>query len=295
MTAALNLTQLSPSLFLSRPSVKDDIPDSTAPKLIFLATWMNARDVHIAKYIIRYQTLYPTAHILVATSSFRYYFSPRSARREVAPAVKVIRDVLGDDTSKGSEPRMLIHVFSNGGSCVLYHLYDRYAKASRERSSTSEHERLLPSHVTIFDSVPGRWSYKGSTQAVLAAVPAGWARKLAIPPVHILGSCWVVKYILLRVPEETHVWGGAHNDPARVRETCRAYVYSETDQFVQYRAVEKHADDAETKGFVVVRRDKFPNSAHVAHARSNPDRYWSLVKETWEAGQRQDEKLPANL
>lgn len=80
--------------------------------------------------------------------------------------------------------------------------------------------------------------------------------------------------------------GLAHNDPGLVRETCRAYVYSEADEFVDHRAVEEHAEYAEVNGYVVVRRDKFLNSQHVAHARSDPDRYWSLVRNTWEASQQ---------
>lgn len=114
-------------------------------------------------------------------------------------------------------------------------------------------------------------------------LPAGWARRSIFPLVHLLGLWWIIKYLLLKVPEETHVWGEAHNDPARVRETCRAYIYSEADKFVDHRAVEEHADNAEKVGYLVVRRDKFPDSQHVAHARSDPERYWSVVKDTWEA------------
>lgn len=208
---APNMTRLSPSLFLYRPSPGVSVSDPTTPKLILLAAWMNARDVHIAKYITRYRAPYPTASILLAKSSFRYYLSPRSARLEVTPAVQVIRDIvpLSADNAK---PRMLIHVFSNGGSCVLYHLYDLYAETATGSLGSIAHKdgelarRLLPPHVTIFDSVPGRWSYSGSTRAVLASLPVGWLRRLAFPLVHLLGLWWVIKYVLLKVPEETHVW-----------------------------------------------------------------------------------------
>jgi hypothetical protein len=38
---------------------------------------------------------------------------------------------------------------------------------------------------------------------------------------------------------------------------------------------------------MVVRRDKFPKeSQHVAHARAHPDRYWTLVRDTWVASQQ---------
>ncbi|TVY85461.1 Transmembrane protein [Lachnellula suecica] len=284
----LKMTKLSPSVFFYRPAPSTSKATTNAPKLIFLATWMDAQDVHVAKYITRYQELYPTACILLAKSFFRYYFSPSSARREVAPAVDVIRDVLGE-TEDGEHPRMLVHIFSNGGSCIIYHLYDLCAEttpspASAASKAVLKNQQLLPPHVTIFDSVPGRYS-SGSTRAILVSLPAGWIRILAWPLVQLLGLWWIIKYRLLKMAQETQVWGLAHNDPGRALEICRAYIYSEADEFVDHRHVEEHADHAEINGYVVVRRDKFENSQHVAHARSDPDRYWSLVRSTWESGQ----------
>lgn len=252
---------------------------------------MNARDTHIAKYITAYQTIYPAANVLLAKSSFRYYLSRHSARRQISPAVKVIRDILGSNADN-TTPQLLIHLFSNGGSCVLYHLYDLYHKTSKFPAGSPD--RTLPPHVTIFDSVPGRWSYAGSTNAVLLAIPPGMMRKSAFPFVHLLGAFWVVKYRVIKVPEETHVWGLAHNDRTRAWESCRAYVYSEADEFVDHRAVEEHANHAESNGYVILRRDKFSDSKHVAHAKSDPDRYWLLVKETWEAGNKEVHFIPKN-
>ncbi|KAE9379945.1 hypothetical protein N431DRAFT_448777 [Stipitochalara longipes BDJ] len=292
--------QLSPSVSLFRQGPGISAANSTGPELILLATWMDARDIHISKYIDRYQTLYPTAHILVTKSFFRYYFSPSSAQHELLPAVEVIRDVLGHSSSSSSNqgnrrPRMLIHIFSNGGSCMLYNLYDMYAKSkptyrksmAPEDKENFHHDNsdVLPPHVTIFDSVPGRWSYSGSTQGVLAGLPAGWVRRLAFPIVHLLGLWWIIKYMLLKIPEETHVWGLAHNDPSKAKEVCRSYVYSQADGLVYYLDVEEHADHAEANGFVVLRREKLCDSQHVSHARSYPDQYWAVVKDTWEAGQ----------
>lgn len=51
---------------------------------------------------------------------------------------------------------------------------------------------------------------------------------------------------------------------------------------VDYRVVEKHADHAEVKGFTVVRRERYRDSEHVAHARKYPERYWEVVRESCE-------------
>ena len=279
-----NMIPLSASVSLYRPLPKLSVNDPAAPKLVLLATWMDARDTHIAKYITRYQTLYPTSMILVAKSSFWTLLSPRSARRELEPAVEVIRDLLPVEPSSGdTKPQILIHIFSNAGSCVLYHLYDLYTQTAKGEKGNG---RLLPKHVTIFDSGPGRWNYSVSTQGILTGVPAGLLRWVALPLVHLLGLFWWIKYILLKVPDELHTWGLAHNDSGKVRETCRAYIYSEADEFVNYRAVEEHAERAEAKGFVVARREKFPGSPHVAHARSDPEKYWSVIGDTWKVSQK---------
>lgn len=277
--------QLSASVSVYRPNIFTTLDKRRAnsPKLILLATWMDARDEHIIKYITRYQNLHPTACILVAKSFLGYYFSPAAARRDMLPAAGVIRDILQidnnnynyKDTNNNNTPDMLIHVFSNGGSCMLYHLYDLYAESYRRQ--------LLPPHVTIFDSLPGRWNYSAGTGAVLVGLPSGLMRLLFLPFVHLLGIFWWIKFRVLRIPEEASVWALAHNDTSRVRETGRAYVYSEADTFVHFSTVEEHADQAEGNGFVVERREKFVNSSHVAHARSDPDRYWAFTKEVWEA------------
>ncbi|CAG8957088.1 hypothetical protein HYFRA_00009289 [Hymenoscyphus fraxineus] len=265
-------TQLSNSVSFYRPnSLSKNNTDS--PKLILLATWMDAANAHISKYIVRYQALYPNAHILLVKS-------PSRARRDLMPATHVIRDVLDPEKIDGSSdkskiPSMLIHVFSNGGSCMLYHLYDLYAEKYQDQ--------LLPWHTTIFDSVPGSWTYSGGKDSVLVGLPSGIIRTLAIPFLHLLGIFWFFKFKIFRIPEPASVWAQAHNDTVRVRESCRAYFYSEEDKFVHFRNVEEHADDAEANGFVVECREKFPNSGHVAHARSAPDRYWALCQSVWEA------------
>ena len=65
-----SMTKLSPSVYLYCQEGSRSTVNSTAPQPILLATWMDARDVHISKYIARYQTLHPTACILLINSFF---------------------------------------------------------------------------------------------------------------------------------------------------------------------------------------------------------------------------------
>ena len=65
--------------------------------------------------------------------------------------------------------------------------------------------------------------------------------------------------------------------------STRAYVYSNTDELVLAPDVERHADDAESKGYNV-RMEMFEETAHVAHVMKEPTRYWKVVSETYNAG-----------
>jgi len=279
------MTQLSPLVFYYHRG-GSSAADASAPRLVLLASWMDARDAHVAKYVAQYQALYPTSSILLIKSSFTFYLNPPTARSHVSHAACIVHDVLVTDDSDAKEgqeikesPRMLVHMFSNGGSCALYHLYDVYA----EEFSTPARGGRIPPHVTVFDSVPGGWGYRASTNGVLYSLPAGLTRQLATPFIHLLGAFWWVKYRVLCVPEETVIWGRAHNDPRKAHESCRAYLYSEADDLVDFRAVDSHADDAEAHGFVVAQRCRFIDSEHVSHARKYPERYWRTVTETWES------------
>lgn len=66
-------------------------------------------------------------------------------------------------------------------------------------------------------------------------------------------------------------------------EAPRCYLYSEADEIVGWEDVEKHATQAEQKGWSV-RREKFHRSPHVSHLKEDEERYWSTVKAVWEAG-----------
>ena len=171
---------------------------------------------------------------------------------------------------------------------MLYHLYAVYASTgtkspdlsnARTRSTfdppTTHHDlRLCPRPLELHRLNTERASRHSCRLATHSGISTGLSTRAVVG-----GQVHVIK-----IPEETHVWGLAHNDPAWARETARSYVYSEADSLVHYRDVEVHADDAEAKGFVVVRRQKFVGSRHVAHARRYPDEYWGLVRETWEGG-----------
>lgn len=277
------MTRLTKDIYLytpdhstpSQPSYSSPVPP---PELILFASWMGAGDKHIAKYITRYQALYPTAQILLVKSDPQHVLIPSLGARAAAPATSIIRSIIPDD-HHGPEPRLLVHAMSNAGSAVKSGLYTAFA-ASGGGADGQTAQPQLPLHCTVFDSTPGEFTYRGSVAAYGATLPPGWRRAVALPLVHLLVIVyWVWNAVSGR--DVLRYWGGRHNDRALVREARRSYVYSEEDMLIPWRAVERHAAEARQRGFEP-RLEKFTGSSHVAHMVRDPERYWRVVRETWE-------------
>lgn len=68
-----------------------------------------------------------------------------------------------------------------------------------------------------------------------------------------------------------------------VRGAPRTYLFSESDDLINWRDVERHGEEtAEALGVrsLLVR---FKESGHCGHARGNEGLYWGAVRRTWES------------
>lgn len=63
--------------------------------------------------------------------------------------------------------------------------------------------------------------------------------------------------------------------------TPRLYLYSDTDLVIPSKAVEEHIAEAKQEGFDV-QAELFHGSAHVSHARKDPERYWGAIRSVWD-------------
>ena len=247
------------------------ISSSHAPPLVVLVTWMSAQPSHISKYIQGYQTLYPASSILLVRSSppDLLYRSTRTQRHRVAPAIsKIFSAYNGNQT-------IILHIFSNGGSHQSLNLLRAY----RETNHSS-----FPPHVTILDSCPGRGTFQSSVLALSSALPKSQPLRLLL----LLLIYWVVCIYwltsrLFRIPDPIErIRQGLNDKEIMKSESCRCYIYSESDSMVGWRDIEDHAVDAAEKGFNV-QREKFEGSGHCAHARvAGGTRYWALVDHLWQ-------------
>lgn len=280
-------TQLSPSVYLSEPprqhvhaaaGAEESGTSISPPKLIILVTWMSAHPFHISKYILGYRTRYPASRILIVRSSPPDLFYRRTStqRRRVAPAVSV---VLSSRSATCHDPEIILHVFSNGGSHQTLNLLRAY----REINSSP-----FPPHVTIFDSCPGRATFKRSVLALSSALPAfPPARLVLLLLIYLVVSVYWVIFIPFGIADPIErVRRALRSRILMPEETKRCYIYSGTDPMVGWHDIEAHAQHAAGEGFVV-QREKFVGSGHCAHVKVEGGiRYWAIVNNLWQARRR---------
>lgn len=274
-----DFTKISNIIYLYRPDDKAATASSTKrdPKLILFGAWMGAANQHIAKYTVRLQAIYPSSPILVVKSLPHHFTRVHSLEREILPAIPVIRSILGTGAGDPTHPELLIHLFSNGGSSMKFYLYKAFASTAKPGES-----KELPANVTVYDSCPGKFTYGRTMTAFTIGLSTLWKIIMA-PFFHSLVITYWLTYIAMRRPDPLKQFSLGHNNKAlNSNEVRRAYIYSEADKLVGSDAVEEHIAEAKANGFNVVRVENFKGTPHVAHMRSDEERYWGVVRELWD-------------
>ncbi|KAK4230169.1 hypothetical protein QBC38DRAFT_470205 [Podospora fimiseda] len=194
---------------------------------------------------------------------------PRLGLREAKVAAVAVRAILEQEAPNTNCTSLLVHLFSNAGSTMLYHLYKAYA----DTTATSNGSCRLPLHVTVFDSTPAAFTFQTLLQGILDGAPSAAARLVIMPMAYLyVALVWIIVAVL-RLPDHIgDLAPRAHNDPAQVHEAARVYIYGPADRITPAAGVEKHAVDAQKLGFRV-QREVFDGSGDVAHARKDADRY----------------------
>ncbi|KAL2821749.1 hypothetical protein BDW59DRAFT_149976 [Aspergillus cavernicola] len=267
-------TQLSPCIYIQEP---DPPVDDTGnhPQTIVIAFWMNAFPRSLVKYVTEYRRLAPRARIIfIRTSSTEFMLRPtkRAQYARLAPAVEALQALSPDSP-------VFFHMFSNGGVFAVTHLLEAYQKATGHPLRVSS---------TVIDSAPGMATLSGAIRAFSYVLPKRWILRLfsKILLYAYLTSMFVLGKAIgkvLGIRDTVSVARQVINDSRIMRGSDKAspprrcYIYSDADELVDYKDVEKHASDAESKGFIV-RREKFLGSEHVAHMKANPERYWNTVR-----------------
>lgn len=227
---------------------------------------MNAKPSQLAKFVRQYQKLFPSSDILVIRPSLEHFLRPDLARISVEPAANVLRELLTDehichstkDVALPKRPELLLHVFSNGGSGIVYHLTQLYTKQTGKSS--------LPRRVTIFDSAPAtRFVYDDVLAAIVVDIPPGPDRETKLVPAARRLCASLEERFRKAGPggDFLRQWAQLLNDPDQAQEDRRLYLYSDVDKLVPRKEIESHADEAEARGFTV-RRELFFGSQHIS-------------------------------
>ncbi|KAM7189428.1 Eukaryotic protein of unknown function (DUF829) domain containing protein [Naviculisporaceae sp. PSN 640] len=285
------MTKLSEVVYYHKPASHGQSP---APRLVLLASWMGAREAHIAKYVRPYQSLFPSTPILLLRFETRHFWPTFPWKRrlyldEYAAAVPILRSVAEElqtspFSSDKKSPEILIHIWSNGGSISLTTVYDLYKKA------TTVH---FPRHAIVFDSTPGLFRYQASIIVMTQGIKSGLVRLLVTPLFHFFSAWYWFFHIFLgrwipRLKGFLETVADRHNDLSpelggrALTEVRRSYIYGPGDDVIWEEHVEGHAEDAKQKGLAQVRLERFVGTKHVQHVRGDEERYWRIVKETWE-------------
>jgi hypothetical protein len=235
---------------------------------------MDASPRHISKYTTGYENLYPSARILViTTTSIDATLTTWDANlKRVAPVLEILYTL-------PPNARLLLHFFSDGGSFTSLLIAKKY----QEKMG-----KLLPTTALILDSSPGRATYEATVRAFAVALPKNPVIKaVGILVLRLFFGLYRLAYLLkgllvqkgeLNVVEKGRIDLNSRSlmDVA----TPRLYIYSEADDMVEWEFVEEHIEEAEKFGYVVY-REKYVESGHCGHLLIDDKRYWAAVQRLW--------------
>jgi len=272
--------RLSESTSLYEPNAKEvnaSRGSIQAPNTILLFGWMGGSPRNIAKYTAGYQLLYPSARIVLVTSSLPDLLrTPAMMRQRAQASFPAIRSSENLQCQNGTG--LLVHAFSNGGVMNLVAVSKYY----RETQGSP-----LPARALVLDSAAGGDRFVREWKRWIKTLSVGlprsryvrWPAQLLI--VVALGVLLGLRSLLGIENPAASARRGSNNDDLISSRGRRCYLYSEDDELIGWRDVEEHAASAVGKGWEV-ETNKFKGSSHVEHARVNAEGYWAAVKRTWD-------------
>lgn len=262
---SLSFVDINPWMSIYQPAAtNDDTINTSCPfGTILLLPWMSASRKAILRYASVYHDLFPEAKIIIMTNwptDFMRY-SVKQKLQRLKPAIAHIQGELNG---------VLTHVFSNGGLSIFRLLSKGYS---------AETGVLIPIKALILDSAPGLTTFKAGYRAFSQSLPSAFYLRLPalLGVVAFATAITVGTTIGPSIDPLNKNWDFLHDEQRLDASIPRLYIYSEGDGIIDWRDVEKHADEARRKGREVVTQ-KIKDSEHVGHMRKDPDTYWSAVK-----------------
>ena len=146
--------------------------------------------------------------------------------------------------------------------------------------------------VIILDSCPGGAGLTLALRAFTASFRNPLVRVAAAIFISMMYAYGLVVYALFRKKLWLAVLRETLHNPRMLpwtdMSTPRLYLFSKSDELVPWQQVNSHAEKSKALG-LNVRMEEFEASPHVAHARTDPSKYWGAVSETWAAACQLDD------
>lgn len=269
----VGFSDLTPSIQLWTP----EIPETG--HLVIICTWMGAANKHISKYVELHRRLLPAATLLILKCEVTNMILPYSKQqRAIEPAIAPIMKLLEQCEQSDVRPRILLHIFSNGGFSYATQLL---IKLQRKRNAA------LPIIGIICDSSPGGVGYWTTYNTFTKSSSGGFPTSLvASTAAHLLLAVLYVSAAMGRYEIPEALWRRAILDTTLVESKRICYVASKADKIIDWRDVVAHADSARAKGWEV-KELIMEDTLHCNHMEKNPQMYHEVVELMW-SGEKLD-------
>ncbi|MCJ1252125.1 hypothetical protein MMC30_009363 [Trapelia coarctata] len=261
------------SLTSDTPSLTPHQSNSRAPSAILIFAWGGGTTPQLSRYAAKYSELYPSARI-VALGSPYLDFLPwpiRSPSQKEEGFDQILEACPPSDTGTNG---VLVHILSNGGSYRFCLMATRYLLTTNT---------TLPIRAMVIDSAPSPSSPRSKANALTVGMGlTGLVRLVSLSVLHLVLSLeWMWSFVTWQ-NEFVSFARRVLNDPAVVkRSSARVYIYSREDKVVGWRGIVAHAEEAGRQGFRV-ETEMFAGSPHIGHAKMDPERYWNIIRRTWD-------------
>jgi len=269
--------------------------NDSAPNVILIFGWMGALTRHLQNYSRKYAELYPHAtQIIVKCAPSLFWTSARGQQARLLPVVEALEGLnclpsTNDSTQESTRvrTRILVHSFSNGGALQVMSL---------GRLLTSKYPSIPPSehlaNALILDSSPAIGDFRSIGIAFSIAIQNPLFRFIALPVIYLSHALLLFLHMTFGIETIGIQCLKALLNPRLLpwmnSQTPRLYVFSKKDEIVPWQAVHQHAEAAKTSG-LNVSCEIYEESAHVAHMRLDPKRYWASIQDLWQVACRENQ------
>ncbi|KAF3916866.1 hypothetical protein ABW20_dc0110110 [Dactylellina cionopaga] len=267
------LLEYSPGLEVEPPSIlASENPqlrmDGLKYDIVMVWGWMNANPRHLIKYLQLHRSLQPGVPILFMKSTTASFIGYTNALRISLPLIYDIVKTLPEN------PKIFVHTFSNGGTSTFSEFLALY------RYETGS---AMPAAAILIDSAPGGTKFPlaltRGVNAFMEAVRNPILKAIIYPIVYFLMCILYLPPKLLGIEDPISKMRRILNDETLVAEgSVRGYTYCTGDAMVGWEDILEHADQAEERGWKVMRKG-FDGGSHVGAYRHHPLEYEDLVRQ----------------